>query len=138
MGRIITGKAVVPGRAEAPALVADEPISFWGGYDHRTGEITDRRHSLCGENAAGKVLAVPFTRGSSTTTAVLLEALRNNTAPAGIITTGVDTFFALACIVAQVMYGSSIPVIAVSRADFDRLESRTEISINERGEISLP
>jgi len=138
MGRIIAGKAVVPGRAEAAALVADEPISFWGGYDYLTGEITDRRHSLYGENAAGKVLAVPFTRGSSTTTAVLMEALRNNTAPAGIITTEVDTFFALACIVSQVMYGSSIPVIAVSRIDFDMLESGTEISINERGEISLP
>jgi len=37
-----------------------------------------------------------------------------------------------------VMYGSSIPVVAVSRADFDRLESGTKLSINERGEISLP
>ena len=137
MGRVIAGLVVVPGKAEGPALVADEPISFWGGYDFRTGEITDRRHRLSGENAAGKVLAVPFTRGSSTTTAVLLEALRNGTAPAGIITTGVDTFFALACVVAQVMYNHTIPVIAVPRESFSLLESGIHLSISETGEIGI-
>ena len=137
MGKLIAGHVVVPGRAEGSALVANEPISFWGGYDYKTGEITDRRHKLSGESAAGKVLAVPFTRGSSTTTAVLLEALRNGTAPAGIITTGVDTFFALACIVSEVMYNSTIPVIAVSRESFTLLKSGNHLSISEDGEIRL-
>jgi hypothetical protein len=137
MGKIITGEVVVPGRAEGTALVADEPISFWGGYNFHSGEITDRRHGLSGEIAAGKVLAVPFTRGSSTTTAVLLEALRNGTAPAAIITTGVDTFFALACIVARVMYNATIPVISVSRDSFSTLENGVHLSINELGEINI-
>ncbi len=76
MGHVMQGKIVIKGRAAGEALVSTEPISFWGGYDYRTGEIIDRRHPLSGMIAAGRVLAVPFTRGSSTTTAVLLEAVR--------------------------------------------------------------
>ena len=72
MGKIIQGHPIIPGRAEGLGLVANEPLSFWGGYDYHTGEITDRRHPLSGQIATGKILAVPFTRGSSTTTAVLL------------------------------------------------------------------
>lgn len=79
------GKPVISGKANGIALVSREPLSFWGGYDWKSGEITDRRHPLSGENASGKVLVVPFTRGSSTTTAVLLEAIREGTAPAAII-----------------------------------------------------
>ena len=95
----IQGQVVVPGQVEGKLLISDEPISFWGGYDQNSGEIIDRRHPLSGENAAGCVLALPFSKGSSTGTAVLLEAIRNGTAPAAIITTCVDTFFALASIV---------------------------------------
>ncbi|MCB0241835.1 MAG: DUF126 domain-containing protein, partial [Anaerolineae bacterium] len=75
---------IIPGAAAGRALVSNEPLSFWGGYDYRTGEITDRRHPLSGQIAAGCVLCVPFSRGSSTTTAVLLEAVRTGAAPAAI------------------------------------------------------
>ena len=57
-------------------------FEFLGGYDPATGEITDRRHPLSGQMAAGRVLVLPSARGSSTTTAVLLEAIQRNTAPA--------------------------------------------------------
>ena len=131
--KIIQRTPVVPGRAQGEALVTDEPLSFWGGYDHHTGQITDRRHPLSGVIASGRVLAVPFTRGSSTTTAVLLEAVRAGTAPAAILTTGVDSFFALASIVADEMYARPIPVVAVSPEDFASLRSRSSSArISER------
>ena len=76
------GRALVAGEASGLVLASAEPLSFWGGYDARTGEIIDRRHPLSGQMAAGRVLAVPFTRGSSTTAQVLLEAVRAGTAPA--------------------------------------------------------
>lgn len=76
MERVIQGRALVAGEAEGEALVTDQPLSFWGGYDQRTGEIIDRRHPLSGQIAAGRVLALPASRGSSTTTAVLLEAVK--------------------------------------------------------------
>ncbi|MGH2523139.1 MAG: aconitase X swivel domain-containing protein [Anaerolineales bacterium] len=129
------GQPIVPGEAEGEALVSTEPLSFWGGYDPRTGEIIDRRHPLSGANAAGKVLAVPFTRGSSTTTAVLLESVRAKTAPAAILTTGLDTFFALASIVADELYGQPIPVVALTPEDFAMLRTGERLRVGREGAV---
>ena len=130
------GKPVIRGHAKGKALVSNEPLSFWGGYDYHTGEIIDRRHPLAGEIAAARILAVPFTRGSSTTTAVLLEAVRAGTAPAAIVTTGIDSFFALASIVADEMYAMPVPIVALSEADFRRLQSGDSLEILEDGTIA--
>jgi predicted aconitase with swiveling domain len=137
MGKVIQGKPVVPGHAQGEALVSNEPLSFWGGYDYHTGEITDRRHPLSGSIASGRILAVPFTRGSSTTSAVLLEAVRAGSAPAAILTTEVDSFFALASIVANEMYARPIPIIAVSPQDFATLRTGDKLEIKEDGSIHV-
>ncbi len=137
MAEVIQAKPVVAGSAKGEALVSQEPLSLWGGYDQETGEIIDRRHPLSGQVAAGRVLVLPYSRGSSTTTAVLLEALRAGAAPAAIITTGEDAFFALAGIVAEEMYGSGIPILALDRAAFARLETGQWIEIDADGTIRI-
>lgn len=121
MERVIAGRVIVPGRAAGPVLWSDEPLSFWGGYDQATGEIIDRRHPLSGRNAAGQVLVIPASRGSSTTSAVLLESALSGQAPAAIVTAGPDRFLALASIVAEEMFGKPVPMVAVSEADFRAL-----------------
>jgi predicted aconitase with swiveling domain len=132
---VIAGRPIVEGVAEGELLVSREPLSFWGGYDFQTGEIIERRHPLAGVRAAGRVLAVPYSKGSSTTTAVLLEAVRAGTAPAAIITTGVDAFFALASIVSETMYGRSFPVVAVDAEAFAALTSGDRVRIERNGRI---
>jgi predicted aconitase with swiveling domain len=132
---VIYGRVIVAGEGAGEALVSQEPLSFWGGYDHRTGEIIDRRHPLSGQVAAGRVLAVPFTRGSSTTTAVLLEAVRAGTAPAAILTTGDDTFLALASIVAEELYDQALPVVALAQIDFARLRMGQRLRVLEDGRV---
>jgi predicted aconitase with swiveling domain len=117
------------------ALVSREPLSFWGGYDAETGTVIDRRHPLCGERACGRVLVLPFSRGSSTTTAVLLESIRAGTAPAAIVTSGPDPFFALASIVAEELYGRTVPVVAVAPADLRRFSTGDAVSIEADGRI---
>jgi predicted aconitase with swiveling domain len=133
----LIGKSVIPGTASGIALVSKEPLSFWGGYDWKSGEITDRRHPLSGENAKGKVLVVPFARGSSTTTAVLLEAIREGTAPIAIITTASDFFFALASVVADELYEKSFPLIALSDSDFSQLRTGDQIEILNNGKMII-
>ncbi|OLC41348.1 MAG: hypothetical protein AUH43_24760 [Acidobacteria bacterium 13_1_40CM_65_14] len=133
--RLIAGRPVVEGEAEGEALVTHEALSFWGGYDFQTGEIIDKHHPLVGVRAAGRILAVPFSKGSSTTTAVLLEAVRAGTAPAAILTTGADSFFALASIVADVMYGKSFPVIALEPDAFASLQSGRRLIVERSGLI---
>ena len=133
---MITGRVIVAGEAAGEALVTHDALSFWGGYDFETGEIIDKHHPLAGVRAGGRILAVPFSKGSSTTTAVLLEAVRAGTAPAAILTTGADSFFALASIVADVMYGKSFPVIALKPADFDSLRTGELLQIDRSGVIT--
>src|SRR5215510_1584984 len=138
MGKLILqGKPFIAGSARGQALVSREPLSFWGGYDWKTGEIIDRRHPLSGAIAKGKILAIPFTRGSSTTTAVLLEAIRAKTAPNAIITTGTDFFFALASVVADELYNAPIPLVAVADSDFARLQTGNQIEIDSTGIITV-
>jgi hypothetical protein len=132
---MITGRVIVAGEAEGEALVTSDALSFWGGYDFHTGEIIDRHHPLAGVRAAGRILAVPFSKGSSTTTAVLLEAVKAGTAPAAILTTGADAFFALASIVADVMYGKPFPVVALDEADFASLRTGDRLRVSMEGAI---
>jgi hypothetical protein len=135
MDHVMRGLAIIEGQAEGELLISHEPLSFWGGYDYRTGEIIDRRHPLSGSTAAGRILGVPFSRGSSTTTAVLLEAVRAGTAPAAIVTTGVDSFFALASIVADELYGRSIPMIVLEADDFAKLQTGDWVRVRRDGAI---
>ncbi len=137
MEQLARARPLVAGVAEGEAVVSREPLSFWGGYDYRTGEIIDRRHPLSGVRAGGTILALPYARGSSTTTSVLLEAVRAGTAPAAILTTGEDTFFALAAIVAEEMYRKAFCVASIDRADFGRLQSGQWLRLEEDGTIYL-
>ncbi len=134
---IIQGKSFIQGSANGIALATNEPLSFWGGYDWKTGEIIDRRHPLSGMIAKDKILVIPFTRGSSTTTAVLLESIRAKTAPKAIITTSTDFFFALASVVADELYKMSIPLIAVNKNEFEKIKTDDEIEIDEKGMITV-
>ncbi len=134
---VLEGRALVAGEAAGPLLVASEPLSFWGGYDADTGEIIDRRHALSGLNASGHILAIPSTRGSSTTSAVLLEAIRAGKAPAAILTSEVDAFLALASIVADEMYRSALPVVALRSEDFSRLRSGVRATVERSGRVRV-
>ena len=137
MAVVMHGDSIVAGSARAPCLVSSEPLSFWGGYDQATGEIIDRRHPLSGRCGAGKIMVLPFTRGSSTTTGILLESVRAGVAPAGIITTEVDPFLALASIVADEMYGRSFPVVAVGKEAFTNIQNGMDVEIKETGEVVI-
>ncbi len=133
----IQGRVVIDGSATATIRKSNEPLSFWGGFDQATGEIIDRRHPLSGVMGAGCILAIPFTRGSSTTTSILIEAVRARVAPAGIITTEVDAFLALASIVADEMYDASFPVLSVDQDAFDKIVDGSRARIHRGGRITF-
>ena len=137
MERVIQAKPLVAGAASGEALISSEPLSFWGGYDHRDGSIIDRRHPLNGKVAAGKILGIPFTRGSSTTTAVLVESVKANTAPAAIICNRIEAFLSLAAIVADELYGQRIPIVVIEPEEFDTLKTGQRIAICGDGSILI-
>jgi predicted aconitase with swiveling domain len=137
MERVIRARPLVAGTASGEALISSEPLSFWGGYDHRDGSIIDRRHPLNGKIAAGKILGIPYTRGSSTTTAVLVESVKVNTAPAAIICNRIEAFLTLAAIVADELYGKQVPIIFTEPEEFDTLKTGQRIVIRRDGSILI-
>lgn len=99
------------GGAEGRALVFSQPLSFWGGIDAETGDITDHSHPGLGQNVAGKILVMPSGRGSSSSSSVLAEAIRKGTAPAGILLERPDPILAVGAIVAEFLYGIHMPLV---------------------------
>ncbi|ESY63712.1 MULTISPECIES: DUF126 domain-containing protein [Mesorhizobium] len=99
------------GEAEGRALVFSQPLSFWGGIDAETGDVTDHSHPGLGQNVAGKILVMPSGRGSSSSSSVLAEAIRKGTAPAGILLERPDPILAVGAIVAEFLYGIRMPLV---------------------------
>lgn len=137
MALTIQGQTLVAGEARGELLVADQPLSFWGGYDQESGEIIDRRHPLSGQIAKGKVLALPGSRGSSTTTAVMLESVRAGSAPAALLVTQRELFFSLASVVADEMYGHVVPVVQLASEEFNKLQSGWNAVVHEDGRVQI-
>ncbi|WP_195173817.1 aconitase X swivel domain-containing protein [Mesorhizobium sp. INR15] len=105
------GTFQLAGAAEGQSLVFSQPLSFWGGIDAATGDIIDHSHPGLGQNVAGKILVMPSGRGSSSASSVLAEAIRKGTAPAGILMERPDPILAVGAIVAEFLYGISMPLV---------------------------
>lgn len=98
-----------------------EPLSFWGGYDAPAGKIIEPSHPSCGQSLAGKILLMARAKGSSSSSSVLAEAIRNDTGPAGIVLAERDLIIAIGVIVANELYAKEVPLVVVSQHDFARL-----------------
>ncbi|HZS84047.1 MAG TPA: DUF126 domain-containing protein [Stellaceae bacterium] len=115
---VIAAKArvLIDGAAEGPLLRLVEPISFWGGVDPETGRLTDPRHPQHGVAIGGTVLALAATRGSSSSSAIMLELLRRGIGPAALLLGEPDAILALGVIVGREMGYPAIPVLALPAA----------------------
>lgn len=109
----VVGRVLVPGNAPAdgPLLRLRAPLSFWGGIDARAGTVSDPRHPDHGISVAGKVLAVPAAVGSSSSSAIMLELLREGTAPVALILGKADAIVALGVVVAGELGHATISVV---------------------------
>ena len=90
---------------EFSELTLTEPLSFWGGIDPLTGLIIDASHPQVGESVTGKVLRMPYSRGSSSSPSVLAESLRLGTGPVAIVLGQPDPMVVLGSVVARLLYG---------------------------------
>ena len=105
---------LVDGNGRGALLKLDEPLSFWGGVDPATGRITQVRHPQCGQSVAGRMLALPGTIGSSSSSAVMLELVRGGHAPAGLLLVEPDAILLLGIIVAREMGWTAPPAVQLS------------------------
>ena len=107
-------RIVVDGDATGELLVLDRPLSFWGGFNPVTGLITDVAHPQHGESLVGRIVGMPHGRGSSSSSAILAEALRLGTGPVAIILGEPDQIVITGVLVARRLYGIECPVLVGS------------------------
>ena len=56
---VLTAREVLlSGAAEGDVLRLERPLSFWGGVDPNSGDITDHRMPQFGANMAGRIVAM--------------------------------------------------------------------------------
>jgi len=133
----ITAQVLNPGSARAEAMVLDEPLSFWGGFDARTGTIVDRHHPQRGSCVAGMFLILPESRGSAGTPAGIAEAIRRGVGPAAIALGTADVNVAVGAMVAAALYGVEVPVLVIADADRARLRSGDRVEADREGRIRI-
>jgi len=129
---------LLPGTAEGAVLRLDGPLSFWGGVDPYSGALTDPRSAHHGIRIGGRVLMVPETRGSSSSSAVMLELLAAGLAPAAIVLGRADAILGLGILVAREMDWPTIPLLVLPAAaqagfrDGDRVAIAADGTIEKR------
>ena len=126
MGTDATGQswpahAIVAGQGRGAPLLLAEPLSFWGGYDAVQGCVVESAHPQCGARLAGRVMLMERAKGSSSSSSVLAEAIRNGTGPAAIVMRERDLIVGLGCIVASELYGLHVPVVVVDESTWQAL-----------------
>lgn len=117
----LTGIPVHAGEGRGRLLVLERPLSFWGGVDPETGRVSDPRHPQYGESLSGRILVMERAIGSSSSSAIMLELLRNDVAPAAIVLGSTDAILVLGVLVAEELGYPSIPLIDVGGEGFERM-----------------
>lgn len=127
----LTGLSLVAGHSQGPILKSTVALSFWGGVDPISGLVIDQHHPLKGQNVAGSILAIPGGRGSCTGSSVLLELILNDRAPAGLIVCEREEILTLGVIIAEVMFKKSLPIIQLSKSDFQKLNNDCVVKLED-------
>ena len=131
----IDGIVRVRGSATGPALVLEEPLSFWGGLDPATGEIIDRHHPQVGVSTTGTVLVLPHGRGSSGASSVLAECIRTGSGPIAIVTREPDGLLLVGALVAGELYPDRPCPVVEAGDGYDRLATGVLTHIHGDGTI---
>lgn len=114
---VFAASTLCPGDAAGTLLALDEPLSFWGGTDLRTGLIIDVHHPQHGLSLGGRVLMMDASRGSSSSSSVLAEQLRAGVGPAAIVLSARDAILCLGVLAAAELYGQQTPVVLLDPGD---------------------
>lgn len=131
----IVGKVLLDGGADADAAVLAAPLSFWGGFDARSGMITDVHHPQHGRSISNSIVVMTSGRGSSSASSVLAEAIRLGTAPAAFVLSDADEILVLGCVVGHELYGTTTPVVVLDASDHARIRDGQRLTITPGGLI---
>lgn len=123
--------------AEGPILALDEPLSFWGAFEPRTGVILDVHHPQRGRCVSGQVLVMSETRGSGSAPGAIAEAIRLGTAPAAIILGQPDINLAVGADVAAALYDRHCLVACADEQTLAQVRMARHVRIEADGALKI-
>jgi len=132
----IEARVLIPGGAIGPAMVLDETLSFWGGFNPLNGEVIDVHHPQFQQLVGGSILFIPQSRGSAGTPGGIAETLRNGSGPLAFVLGEADVNISVGTLVANRLYDLEIPVLEISLAAMAQISSGDYVTIDQRGKIS--
>lgn len=100
--RIIKCRKISRGQAQGKVIISSDPLSFLGGVDPQTGDITDRQHELYQQNISDQILVIPSGKGSTVGSYVIYQMAKNKTAPLAIIALEAEPIIATGAIMAGI------------------------------------
>jgi len=133
----IEARVLISGRATGPALVLDDTLSFWGGFNPVNGEIIDVHHPQYRQLVGGKILCIPQSKGSAGTPGGIAETLRNGSGPLAFVLGEPDVNISVGTLVANRLYDMKIPVLEISLEQMRQIKTGEALSIDRNGTISV-
>ncbi len=129
----IEARVLIPGCAAGPALVLDDTLSFWGGFNPENGEIIDVHHPQYQQRVGGSILCIPQSKGSAGTPGGIAETLRNGSGPFAFVLGEPDVNISVGTLVANRLYDLEIPVLEISLAAMAQIQSGDRVTIDQQG-----
>jgi predicted aconitase with swiveling domain len=117
---ILKGRGLLGGTVEGEALSTRKYFGFTHGVNPATGEIVDERHEWRGLNLKGKILVYPFGKSSSSGALWIIETVRQGNAPLAIINVEAEAITGGGCMLAEMLYGTTI--VLIDKLDGDPCE----------------
>ena len=120
----MTLKTIVKGKAKGIILKSSNPINFLVTVDTKTGVIRNENNDLFNKSVKDTILVFPNGIGSSVGAYTIYSLKSNNSAPRAMICQKADLIVASGCALAN------IPLVIVTKEEFESLENGKEINID--------
>ena len=117
-------KVIVQGKVKGTVLKTTNPINFLGAVDKKTGIIHDQKYDIFEKSIKDSILVFPHGIGSSVGAYTIYSLKSYESAPLAMICKKADLTVASGCALAN------IPMIVVSKEQFDSIENGKEVEIN--------
>ena len=117
-------KVIVQGKVKGTVLKTTNPINFLGAVDKKTGIIHDQKYDIFEKSIKDSILVFPHGIGSSVGAYTIYSLKSYESAPLAMICEKADLTVASGCALAN------IPMIVVSKEQFDSIETGKEVEIN--------
>ena len=117
-------KVIVQGKVKGTVLKTTNPINFLGAVDKKTGVIHDQKYDIFEKSIKDSILVFPHGIGSSVGAYTIYSLKSYKSAPLAMICKKADLTVASGCALAN------IPMIVVSKEQFDSIENGKEVEIN--------